>query len=254
MAETLPSKRFSRARCRPPFGKDVTARWAGGVYAFGAHSRPWTPSRRRPAVKLFSSVVIAAVAILAACASPPSPSPASVQPAAARVAPPDSTVAVRDRMAKEVLATIPPLAAFLRGSWSCEGGTPAGKTLSGETQFVSSLSDRWLESRHIDRSPGRYASVAEWPIMAPASNRPSMILYDNFGGARRFFASGWGVDSIVWVRDTTEAESRMETFTYRRQTDSTYWYAWHVRRAPPSGPTVLGDSATCTRRRSAAGR
>src|SRR5258708_24675026 len=55
-----------------------------------------------------SSLLTPAVVRVAACASPPTPTPASVQPATAppRVAPPDSTAAVRDRMAKEVLATI----------------------------------------------------------------------------------------------------------------------------------------------------
>jgi hypothetical protein len=62
-------------------------------------------------VKLVSSVVIPAAALLAACASPPPPPLPSAQSApapsaASRPAVPDSTAAVRDRMAKEVLATI----------------------------------------------------------------------------------------------------------------------------------------------------
>ena len=141
---------------------------------------------------------------------------------------------------------MPPLAAFLRGQWHCEGGTPAGKTLSGDTRFATAMADHWLEARHLDRPPGRYESVAMWPLASAPADHQLMTLYDNFGGARRFLATAWGNDSIVWVRDTTEAGSRRETFTYRRQSSSSYWYAWHVRRAP-SAPVTLGDSATCTR-------
>ena len=57
-------------------------------------------------------------------------------------------------------------------------------------------------------------------------------------------------DSIPWLSGfaiQSEAQARMETFTYRGIGPDTYWYAWHVR-ASPSPPLVLGDSATCRRK------
>jgi hypothetical protein len=114
-------------------------------------------------------------------------------------------------------------------------------------RFAALLGNRWLESSHVDVPPGPYASLALWPLSPADSSPPATVVYDNFGGARRFLVNGWTADSIVLVRDTTERGARLEQFTYRRVSPNTYWYAWHVRRAA-GGPVVLGDSASCTRR------
>jgi hypothetical protein len=141
--------------------------------------------------------------------------------------------------------SLPPLARFLVGTWRCNGGTPAGRVLTSEVHFSTTLGDHFLESTHRDDPPGRYMSTSLWPTK---SGTPlSTVIYDNFGGSRRFSTGAWSPDSLTWVRDTTEADARMETFTYRRVDDSRYWYGWHVRRAP-GAPMVLGDSATCNRR------
>lgn len=109
------------------------------------------------------------------------------------------------------------------------------------------LGDRFIQSAHHDEPPGRYMSLALWPTDT-TQRQQATVVYDNFGGHRRFVSDRWGADSIVWVRDTTEAQARLETFTYRRTGPDAYWYAWHVR-ASPSRPIVLGDSATCRRKR-----
>jgi hypothetical protein len=141
----------------------------------------------------------------------------------------------------------PPLARYLVGFWTCQGGSPSGRKLASEVRFATQLGNRWLQSSHLDVPPGPYSSLALWPI-APADSAPSAtVVYDNFGGARRFLLNGWTADSVVLVRDTTERGARLEQFTYRRVAPDAYWYAWHVRR-DASGPMVLGDSATCTRR------
>lgn len=152
----------------------------------------------------------------------------------------------------ERLATdsLPPLANFLVGVWDCRGGTPSGRALASEVKFTSMLGDRWLQSTHVDVPPAPYSSLALWPVAPADSPAPSTVVYDNFGGARRFLLSDWTPDSVVLVRDTTERGARLETFTYRRVAPDSYWYAWHVRRGA-SGPPVLGDSATCKRRPSA---
>ena len=145
-----------------------------------------------------------------------------------------------------VADSVPSLARFLAGNWRCAGGTPSGRGLIADVEFTTVLGDRFIQSAHRDQPPGRYMSLALWPTDT-AQRRQQTVVYDNFGGRRRFFADRWGADSIVWVRDTTEEQARMETFTYKRTGPGAYWYAWHVRRAV-GGPFVLGDSATCRRK------
>lgn len=138
--------------------------------------------------------------------------------------------------------TVPSLARYLTGSWQCRGGTPSGKVMNARVTFRMALGGRFLQSEHADDPPGRYQSHALWPTDS-AKGSIAMVVYDNFGGARRFTARGWTADSVVWLRDTSESHARAETFTYRRTSDSAYWYAWRVAR--PGGGYVLGDSATC---------
>jgi hypothetical protein len=140
--------------------------------------------------------------------------------------------------------TVPPLARFLEGRWHCRGGTPAGRVLESDVAFAMSLGARWLSSEHTDVPPGPYHAFSLWPTDT-AHRALASTVYDNFGGARRFFGA-WGTDSIVWLRDTTEGGARLESFTYRRTSANAYWYAWHVRRAN-GAPVALGDSATCRR-------
>jgi hypothetical protein len=220
--------------------------------------------RRRPtggygyldtaAVAIDSAVTTAAVRVRRDTVVPARP--AAQAPAPSRPAPPAvvATPSAPNAAASSAAApvrtatdSVAPLARFLVGAWTCRGGTPAGRTLSSDVRFGAVLGDRWLEVAHLDVPPGRYSSLALWPL-APADSAPlTTVVYDNFGGARRFLLDGWKSDSVVLVRDTTERGARGERFTYRRVSPNSYWYAWHVRRAA-SGPEVLGDSATCTRR------
>jgi hypothetical protein len=163
-----------------------------------------------------------------------------------------SLAAPRDTMGRPNVALPADSAAsplsYFSGHWSCAGGTPAGRVLTADVDFTPAMNGRWLEVRHLDHPPGRYESLSLWgPLPGHADSVMTTIVYDNFGGSRRFFSSGWREGKVVWTRDTTEAGSRLETFTYQRVSDSAYWYAWHVRRADGT-PVVLGDSATCQRR------
>lgn len=144
--------------------------------------------------------------------------------------------------------SLPPLAAFFVGTWSCRGGTPAGRVMTARVTFTSALDGKWIQSEHMDDPPGKYHSLGVWPVGA-SNGQLAMTVYDNFGGARRFVAvAGWAGDSIVWMRDTTGVHPapRLESFTYKRVAGNAYWYAWHVARTP-GGPFVLGDSSTCRR-------
>jgi len=135
---------------------------------------------------------------------------------------------------------------FFVGRWSCAGGTPSGRVLIADVVFTPRMQGHWLESHHVDRPPGRYESLGMWSLAEPPSRESATVVYDNFDGARRFNTSGFLDGVVVWTRDTSETDARLETFTYRRMSDSSYWYAWHVRRSPDT-PLVLGDSATCRR-------
>ena len=186
---------------------------------------------------------------------PPAPAPRptpskAAEPTVRAAAPPTATPPVSTANAAPVgpaADPVPSLARFLTGTWACRGGTPAGRTLDSEVRFATSLGDRWLQSSHVDVQPGRYSSLALLPLVPADSTPLATVVYDNAGGARRFLLGGWTADSIVLVRDTTERGARRERFTYRRTSPDSYWYAWHVRR-DASGPEVLGDSATCSRR------
>lgn len=158
-----------------------------------------------------------------------------------------SSVLTRRAAATDPVAhadSMPRLATFLTGEWSCRGGTPAGRVMNGHETFRSVLGQHWLEYSHVDDPPGRYQARALWPVdSAPVPL--ATTVYDNFGGARRFDAV-WQRDSIVWVRDQTEHGARAESFTFRAVSADRYHYSWHVARTP-GGPLSLGDSATCLR-------
>lgn len=136
------------------------------------------------------------------------------------------------------------LGAFLIGRWNCRGGTPAGQPMESNVEFQWALDSVWLEETHVDLAPGRYKSLAMWSrdLSSPS---PTAIVFDSFGGNRRFVGELRG-DSIVWVRDTTDKGARPETFTYKRLTPDAYWYGWQVQRAS-GAPETLGDSLTCRR-------
>lgn len=168
-----------------------------------------------------------------------------------------ATVAIGSTTSDNAVARVPGMAVstpadtasplmFFSGHWSCAGGTPAGRVLLADVLFTPTMNAHWLESRHVDRPPGRYESISLWSLDPSSDSATGTVVYDNFGGARRFTSRVPIAGTVVWTRDTTEAGARMETFTYRRVSDSTYWYAWHVRREPGK-PIVLGDSATCRR-------
>lgn len=68
------------------------------------------------------------------------------------------------------------------------------------------------------------------------------MLYDNFGGHRRFLAMASATREITLSRDTTEPGARVERFTFRPRPDGTLWFAWEVQRG---GTWALGDSLSC---------
>lgn len=142
--------------------------------------------------------------------------------------------------------SLPAWAQYLSGRWGCTGAFASGRPLAADVTFAADLGGRWLQYRHTDRAPGQFQAFALWGPLPGASHHLAAVLHDNAGGQRRFQSAGWREDAIVWGRDSTDPGARSERFTYRRTSDSTFWFAWEVRRAPAADWSV-GDSLTCRR-------
>ena len=140
--------------------------------------------------------------------------------------------------------TIAPSAQFFAGEWDCHGAFSSGKPIAAHVSFTPVLGGKWLEYHHRDAAPGSYEVLALWPAADTTANRP-VVLYDNGGGRRRFLGSGWTTDTVMLVRDSTEPGARPERFTFRATSDSSYWFAWELRRSADSW--VVGDSLSCRR-------
>lgn len=72
------------------------------------------------------------------------------------------------------------------------------------------------------------------------------ILYDNFGGHRRFTTTVAPTGQLTLLRDTTEAGAHLERFTFRPREDGSLWFGWEVFRQTA---WILGDSLSCVRSR-----
>lgn len=131
----------------------------------------------------------------------------------------------------------------LEGAWSCAGAFANGKSLAADLTFTRVLGGRWLSYHHKDRPPGQYEASSLWgPAQRDTAMTPT-LLFDNFGGHRRFLPAAAGTE-VVLTRDSTDAGARVERFTFRRRADGTLWFAWEVGR---QGAWALGDSLSCSR-------
>jgi hypothetical protein len=138
-----------------------------------------------------------------------------------------------------VADSAPSLARFLAGSWRCAGGTPSGRVLNADVEFTTILGDRFISVR-ASRSAARTIHVARAMAYRHRTAAAGDGRLRQLRRSPQVFADCWGADSIVWVRDATAEQARMEMFTSKRTGLEAYWYAWHVRRAA-EGPFVLGD-------------
>ncbi len=150
-------------------------------------------------------------------------------PSAGRAAPSDSASA---------------WAGALLGRWSCAGAFASGPAPAAELQYRPVLGGQWLAYHHADRPPGRYEATALLGPAIPDSALVSTVLYDDFGGHRRFEVRETPGHGVQLSRDTTEAGARAERFSFLPRADGTLWFAWEVQR---SGAWALGDSLACAR-------
>ncbi|HEU4698930.1 MAG TPA: hypothetical protein VFS40_07115 [Gemmatimonadales bacterium] len=168
--------------------------------------------------------------------------------APARSAAPHAVSSVAPTSATRIAAdSLPAWARWLEGRWGCTGAFASGRPIAADVAFAAELGNRWLAYRHMDRAPASYQAFALLGPLTPAdTGRLVAVLHDNGGGQRRFTSAGWRDGALVLLRDSTEAGARPERFIWRRTSDSTYWFAWELRRTP-GGPWTLGDSLGCRR-------
>jgi hypothetical protein len=165
--------------------------------------------------------------------------PAAPAPAATAAAPADTAVTARMRDR---------LFGFLAGSWSCEGAFANGTPIASDVTFSREMGGAWLQQRHQDRPPHRYAALSMWGIHLP-SGRLAATIFDVGGGTRRFTADAWSDTSVVLLGETRPAApDRRERFAYRVASPDSFRMSYEVTR--DAGATwTLGDSLLCTQRR-----
>ncbi|WP_266157576.1 hypothetical protein [Dyella silvatica] len=133
---------------------------------------------------------------------------------------------------------------YFVGDWACAGVFPAsGKSIAAQMRYQHDLQGAALLKHHDDTSPpALYHAVEAWGYDSKAQRFNATVL-DNFGGARRFYSSGWVNNQWVW---TAEAELQpAQRFVYVRLDQQRYRVDWQVARN--GADFVVGDTLTCKR-------
>jgi hypothetical protein len=122
------------------------------------------------------------------------------------------------------------MVAYFSGRWTCAGQFSNGKPIEAGMSFAPVLEGKWLEQTHTDRAPNTFQAISMWGVDG-ASGEGFSMLFDNFGGARRFESSGWSNRSISFERSSLPADpARRERFTYRAEADGTFRMSYDITR------------------------
>jgi hypothetical protein len=134
------------------------------------------------------------------------------------------------------------LVSTFRGSWHCAGEFANGKKIESDMTFTIDLDRHWIRLVQDDRPPNGYHAQSMWGPDANTGKWMSMI-FDNFGGARKFTSNGWDGHAIVF---DDAPGTRRERFTYAAETPSSFRMTYEV--SGDAGATwKVGDSLVCTR-------
>jgi hypothetical protein len=134
------------------------------------------------------------------------------------------------------------LVAAFQGSWHCAGAFANGNKIESDMTFSVDLDRHWLRLVHDDRPPNGYHAQSMWGADASTGKWMSMI-FDNFGGARKFTSTGWDGHGIEL---DGAPGPRRERFTYVVESPSTFRTRYEV--SGDAGVTwKLGDELLCTR-------
>ena len=134
------------------------------------------------------------------------------------------------------------LVSAFQGAWHCTGAFANGKKIESTIAFTVDLDRHWLRVVHDDLPPNGYHAQSMWGADGSTGRAMSMI-FDNFGGARKFTSSGWNGHGIVF---DGAPEPRRERFTYAVESPSAISVRYEV--SGDAGATwKLGDALGCRR-------
>jgi hypothetical protein len=176
---------------------------------------------------------------------------AASAPMALRLAPVprSSSLAHQSTGSPAVADSVPPWMTFFAGDWDCAGAFSNGRSIAADVSFAPRLDGKWLEYRHTDRAPGRYKVIGYIGTDAATGNVLA-TMHDNGGGARLFISPPWGDSALLLENAPLLRPPRgHERFVFRRQSPSTFHFAWEVMRDSATG-WHLGDSLRCVRKQS----
>ena len=148
-------------------------------------------------------------------------------------------------------APVPPAAAtaleplsFFAGQWDCAGEfTASQKPIAAHVAAVADLEGAWLSFRWDDKAPGPFHALEMWGFDKTAK-RFTNLIFDNFGGVRRFSSPGWEGSSLVWTLEAAGSPpAAEERFVFERQAGRQFVVSWQVRK--PSADWKTGDRLTC---------
>jgi hypothetical protein len=134
------------------------------------------------------------------------------------------------------------LVAAFQGSWHCAGAFANGNKIESDATFTVDLDRHWLRLVQDDRPPNGYHALSMWGADASTGKWMSMI-FDNFGGARKFTSAGWDGHGIELYG---APGPRRERFMYAVESTSSYRMRYEVS-ADGGGTWRLGDELLCTR-------
>jgi hypothetical protein len=147
------------------------------------------------------------------------------------------------------------LVAAFQGSWHCAGAFANGKKIESDMTFTPDLDRHWLRVVHDDVPPNSYHAQSMWGT-DPGTGKLMAVIFDNFGGARRFTSAGWSGRvvrfDIAAMGDSAPSSAarnmnRIERFTYTTGTAGTFGMRYEVS-ADGGQSWRLGDELRCTRR------
>jgi hypothetical protein len=136
--------------------------------------------------------------------------------------------------------------AEFEGRWSCHGSFPAsGKQIDSEIVFTPELEGAWLQVRHDDLLPNQFHAIELWGLDSGRKQFVALI-FDNFGGMRKFTSTGWISDTLIWIGEpSTTAPFTTQRFVFSRPSPTQFTVNWEVKKG--SADWRLGDTLTCRR-------
>lgn len=146
------------------------------------------------------------------------------------------------------------LIATFQGAWHCTGAFANGKAIESDMRFTADLDRHWLRVVHDDVPPNGYHAQSMWGA-DPNTGKLMAVIFDNFGGARRFTSAGWNGKvvrfDVAALGDSASSSvagnaKRAERFTYTTTVNGTFRMRYEVS-GDGRATWRLGDELLCSR-------